>query len=104
MYGRRDDENPNWKGGITLERQAFYQSEEWKRVSQVVWKRDNATCQRCGVLADGTIEMHIHHILSFALAELRAESSNLVLLCEDCHSFIHSKTNTQMEYLANQRE
>jgi hypothetical protein len=99
MYGRRGAENPNWKGGMTPERQAFYQSEVWKQVSQRVWKRDKANCQRCGVHADGVIEMHIHHVISFAVEELRVNPLNLVLLCRDCHNFVHSTANTAREFL-----
>ena len=43
------EDNPNWKGGITPERQEFYRSDEWKAVSKFIWQRDNATCQRCGL-------------------------------------------------------
>jgi transposase-like protein len=46
MWNRKGELNPNWKGGVTPERQAFYASAEWKRVCRVVWKRDKATCQR----------------------------------------------------------
>jgi len=41
--------NPHWRGGITPERQTFYRSPEWKDCVKIVWKRDNATCQRRAV-------------------------------------------------------
>ena len=101
MWNMRGEANPRWLGGITPERQAFYVSPEWKSVCSFVWKRDKATCRRCGLKHIDSADMpfHIHHIQSFAIEELRAESNNLVLLCETCHHFIHSKRNKNREYL-----
>lgn len=102
LAGRPKSEHPNWKGGITPDRQAFYASPEWREVCRAVWKRADARCERCG--ADhrepsrrGTF--HVHHIVSFAVRELRAEATNLVLLCADCHRFVHSRKNTAREFL-----
>lgn len=102
MYGRRGEENPNWRGGVSPERQAFYESEEWRTASQLVWKRDKATCQRCGIVADGAIEMHIHHIVSFAVTALRASPENLILLCRECHHFVHSSENVSQKLIGEQ--
>jgi hypothetical protein len=101
MWNMRGELNPNWKGGVTPERQAFYMSDEWKVACLAVWQRDNAECQRCrlGRRTHPDMPMHIHHIVSFADKELRADVDNLVLLCETCHHFVHSKENTNNEYL-----
>lgn len=101
MWNKRGKLNPRWLGGITPERQEFYTSQEWKNACYDVWKRDNATCQRCGVVKgdNGCIPFHVHHIVGFADKELRADVSNLVLLCEACHLFIHSKRNTTNELI-----
>jgi hypothetical protein len=104
--GKRGAVVANWKGGITPERQAFYRSEEWKEAVKVVWKRDNGICQRCG-LDHRTVDrksptyrkFQIHHILSFAVVERRCDPSNLVLLCDKCHRFIHSKKNVNKEFI-----
>lgn len=84
---------PNWKGGITPERQAFYRSPEWKAVARLVWRRDNAQCQRCNLdyrqVDCKTVKFHIHHIVGFAITESRAEPANLVLLCQPCHMWMH---------------
>jgi hypothetical protein len=98
MYGKRGAEVPNWKGGCTPERQAFYTSLAWAAACVEVWHRDNAQCQRCGI-DSSEHKLHIHHIVSFAVKELRAESSNLVLLCVRCHRFVHSKQNTTAEFV-----
>ena len=99
MFDKRGSDNPNWKGGVTPERQAFYLSREWKQVSQQVWRRDEALCQRCGIKAAPGIEMHIHHKVSFAYRPLRAVLPNLVLLCDTCHDWVHSRRNRRREWI-----
>lgn len=98
MYGKRGAEVPNWKGGCTPDRQAFYTSHEWATACAEVWRRDNAKCQRCGI-DESERQLHVHHIVSFAVLELRAVPSNLVLLCVKCHHFVHSKRNVASEFL-----
>jgi len=101
MWNKKGELNHNWKGGITADRQLFYQSQEWKKACSYVWERDKATCQRCGLVKSKSADMpfHIHHIKSFANKELRSNTNNLVLLCETCHHFIHSSKNINNEYL-----
>jgi len=98
------EDNPNWKGGATPERQEFYRSNEWKSACAAVWTRANACCERCHldwrtVDRKTTPTFHVHHIVSFAVKELRAELSNLALLCRPCHLFVHSRANTGREFL-----
>ena len=91
-----------WKGGISPERQAFYASDEWKEAVKIVWARDNATCQKCGKhhnTAKSRGTFHIHHIISFKVKEKRADPNNLILLCKECHRWVHSKENTENEYI-----
>lgn len=84
-----------WLGGISPERQKSQSSVEWKRAKKEVWKRDGARCQRCKIYKNDYLkDFHVHHIVSFSLAEeLRTEPSNLVLLCKDCHYWVHSNAN-----------
>lgn len=104
LKGARPDANPNWKGGATPERQAFYRSPEWKAACVVVWHRADARCERCG-LDHRTVDrragprFHVHHIVSFVVKALRAEPTNLALLCRPCHLFVHSKANEAREFL-----
>lgn len=101
--GLRGADAPNWKGGITPERQAFYANDEWKASVRAVWQRDNDICQRCKLdfrtVDRSQVTFEIHHIVSFAVKELRCELSNLVLLCEGCHDWIHSRANVNKEFL-----
>lgn len=94
--------HPNWKGGVTPDRQSFYVTDEWRDAVKATWKRAGAKCERCGlhhndVETRGTF--HVHHIVSFAVRELRAEPSNLALLCKSCHLFVHSKKNKDKEFI-----
>lgn len=94
--------HPNFKGGLTPERQAFYSSIEWVELVKQVWQRDNATCQNCGKHHNETNNrgtFHIHHIISFQIREHRGELSNLVLLCKKCHRWVHSKDNINKKFI-----
>lgn len=106
MWNRRGDLNPRWLGGVTPERQAFYTGTAWKKACAAVWKRDKARCRRCDLHRSDALDMpfHIHHVVSFADRDLRAEPSNLVLLCEACHQFVHSRENLTREYLPQERD
>lgn len=107
MKGRTGANHPSWKGGVTPERQAFYASPEWREACCAVWHRADAQCERC--TADHRDHsqrgsFHVHHIVSFAVRELRASVSNLALLCRDCHLFVHSKKNVTGEFLGGGRK
>ena len=104
MYGRCGKNNPHWMGGITPERQAFYASPEWSDVVKLVWKRDGAKCSRCGVRKTDDIEMHIHHIITFAVKDMRCNPIDLMLMCKKCHNWIHSKKNIEGAFLAQPLE
>ena len=101
MWNKRGELNPNWRGGVTAERQAFYSSAEWRTACAEVWKRDRATCRRCEMKKEESADMpfHIHHIIPFESVDGRADTGNLVLLCEACHQFVHSRKNVAREYL-----
>lgn len=104
LKGVTGSAHPAWKGGLTPERQAFYSSDEWKETAKAVWIRDACTCQRCGCKPPrhGVKQHrgHVHHVVSFQVRELRAELSNLILLCADCHRWVHSNLNIAKEHIA----
>lgn len=95
MYGVCGENHPGWKGGHTSERQAFYNSEEWAIASRAVWIRDERTCQRCDKKKAWKDTFHIHHVVSFAIEELRADVDNLILFCAKCHRWVHGKENIE---------
>jgi hypothetical protein len=105
MYGKRGAQVPSWKGGVTPERQAFYSTPEWQAAAVTVYQRDSGSCQRCGRQPRGRAgkkQMHIHHIVSFAVVALRSELTNLVLLCTKCHRFVHSRANAAGEFVGKE--
>lgn len=104
MFGRTGISNSNWKGGISQERQSFYSSLEWKSIVPLVYKKYGYKCDRCGNQHKGKISLCIHHIISFKHRDIRCVLSNLVLLCETCHHFVHSKLNVNNEYLMSYDE
>lgn len=92
------EDNPNWKGGITPERQAFYHSDEWKEADKQVRQRDKV-CQNCQEKR-GSRKLHIHHVAGFYdYPELRCKLSNLVLLCHKCHMWVHSSKNINDKFI-----
>jgi hypothetical protein len=100
------ERNPKWKGGITPERQEFYRSAEWKSAVKAVWHRADACCERCGldwrtVDRKATPTFPIHHIVTFAVRELRSAIHNLALLCRPCHLWVHSNENAGQVFLAS---
>lgn len=109
MFGKKGESHPNWKGGVTPERGEVTNSLEWKSVQQLVYIRDEKTCQRCGHKSNGkcikrgkrnVVDMCIHHIVPFYESEkLRCDLNNLILLCLDCHYWVHSNKNTNKEYI-----
>ena len=103
LKGRSGSINPHWKGGITPERQAFYRSPEWKACVRAVWTRDNAICRRCALdyrtVDRKTRRFDLHHVDSFAIVERRADPGNIVLLCDVCHDWAHSKANAEKLFL-----
>lgn len=103
MRGKRGAEAINWKGGITPERQAFYSSPQWRAACCAVWARADARCERCGLDSRAcdlkTSPFHVHHIVGFAVRDLRAALNNLALLCKSCHHFVHSRANLKREFL-----
>lgn len=100
MFGRKGALAPSWRGGCTPERQAFYDTPEWADAVKAVWRRDKATCQRCGKKKENPEEEFcIHHIVSFAVKELRVVLSNLLLFCKPCHKWVHSRKNKRKEFI-----
>lgn len=79
--GMTGNKSLSWKGGITpinkVQRLKFY-----KEVRELVFKRDNYTCQICGNKG----ELQVDHIQPWSeYVELRFHMDNCRTLCVDCH-------------------
>lgn len=100
MAGRTGASNPNYKGGISPDRQAEYASAEWKRAARAVRRRDRGVCAKCGVKKAGWRAVHLHHLKSWTqYPELRCDAANIVTLCKACHDWVHSLANVSREFL-----
>lgn len=108
LKGKRGSEVHSWKGGKTPDRQKVYSSEEWKKAVVDVWHRDDAICQCCfkdhRLINRDEDKFHIHHIISFQIEKFRCDVDNLVLLCEDCHRWVHGKENKYQLFLGEYDE
>lgn len=92
------ENSPTWKGGKT-----HHYTGGFYRQRQKARKRDNFTCQLCGISErDFGRQMSVHHIKSYRDFEDKKEANqldNLVCLCEKCHRFIHSNLNVDRKFL-----
>lgn len=80
---QRGEKGNNWQGGKTPINKILRRSAEFKNWREVVFARDNWTCQFCGVRGG---KIHPHHIRPFALFPLlRFDVLNGITLCESCH-------------------
>ncbi len=89
--GKKLSEHPNWKGGVSFlyhtERQILMNQSKYKIWRELVFIRDNWTCQEC--FQRGFI-LNAHHDKSWKdFPELRFEVNNGITLCLDCHLKIH---------------
>ena len=80
---KRGSKSHFWKGGQVNKMKQTRNGVEWKLWRETVFKRDDWTCQECGVR--GGI-LHPHHIKEVSrFPELIYTVSNGLTLCRDCH-------------------
>jgi 5-methylcytosine-specific restriction endonuclease McrA len=69
-----------------LKRPSFYDTEEWKRLRYQALKASEGRCNLCGNSAHGGATLRVDHIKSVRrYPNLRADPSNLQVLCNDCN-------------------
>lgn len=79
---------PGWKGGVCAENELARKSIEYRLWRESVFKRDNFTCQECGIRAGKgkKVVLNADHIKRFAeYPELRYAINNGRTLCAPCH-------------------
>ena len=107
----KESGSPFWKGGINGNNDTLRHRREYKQWRDLVYKRDDYTCQCCGNRGG---KLNAHHINQFAdYPDLRYEVDNGITLCTNCHdatidgSFhniygTHNTTSWQLrEYIFN---
>lgn len=100
MYGKYGKESPAYIDGSSPERQKLYSRSLWGEIRKVIYKRDNYKCQRCGNPHKIDNKLNAHHIKSWAgNRKERFNLENIITLCNKCHNWVHSKRNTDKEFL-----
>ena len=78
------ENNPNWKGGVTVKNRGMRHSEEYRLWRRSVFERDGFKCQICGDDKGGNL--NAHHIKEWAnYPESRFSLDNGKTLCDLCH-------------------
>jgi 5-methylcytosine-specific restriction endonuclease McrA len=75
--------------------------DNWDEIRHIVYKRDNYTCQECGAKGKrvgGEAEINCHHIVSLSKNGTN-DYSNLITLCDDCHTKKHPHLQLQRDGL-----
>jgi 5-methylcytosine-specific restriction endonuclease McrA len=76
---------PNWRGGISKQRDIDKRTKEYKEWRSQVYERDNYTCISCRDNSGGNL--HAHHIENYSSSiELRLNINNGITLCNNCHN------------------
>lgn len=101
MYGKTGAANPRYIDGSSPERQRMYVQGHGRAFIRGVLVRDAYRCRRCGAPKTKPRSLHVHHVKPWAgNPALRFDLSNAVTLCRGCHSWVHSRKNTDREFLA----
>ena len=80
---QRGNKGNNWQGGITPINKLIRHSLKYRLWRELVFKRDNWTCQECKIRGG---KLHSHHIKSFSkYPKLRFDINNGKTLCIECH-------------------
>ncbi len=97
-----------WKGGVSAPNEIARKSMEYRLWRESVFKRDNYTCQQCGLRGGcgKKVVLNADHIKPFSLyPDLRYAIGNGRTLCVDCHkktpTYGKNRRNSAVEYLSS---
>ena len=83
-------------------KQKFYDSKDWRTISNIVKSKDFGLCQVClnkNIVKSSDV---VHHIISLDEDRNKAlDRDNLICLCHKCHNKIHNdmKDNSKKELI-----
>ena len=96
---KRGFNHPNWAGGKRNERKIAMNTFEYRDWRQSVFKRDDWTCQICGVRG---VYLEADHIKPWcAFPDLRYETSNGRTVCKPCHLSLDTHSYGALKYMEN---
>ena len=73
------------------EQNKLYRDSRWKKCREIILKRDNYTCCRCGKKQNES-ELHVHHLnYDSGKKPWEYQDVDLVTLCKGCHAEEHGK-------------
>ena len=96
------ENNPSWNPNKTdEERKNSRSNDEYAKLVNNVFVRDNYTCQCCGQYSK---DLKAHHMNSYDIhVDERYDIKNMITLCGNCHSNFHKKygygKNTKEQFL-----
>jgi 5-methylcytosine-specific restriction endonuclease McrA len=68
------------------DRQAFYASDEWRRLRYQAILRSKGCCEACGMSRKDGIVLHVDHVKPISIyPHLKLILANLQVLCKDCN-------------------
>ena len=89
--------NPNYTNGRSKYFTTIRYGDDWEAIRLLIYRRDNFTCQECGLKQeDSKCSFHIHHKIPF-LISFDNSPKNLITLCPSCHKKIENQIIKQMK-------
>jgi len=84
----RGSGNPSWIDGSSYNKRCF-RGVDWDEKRLATYRRDNWTCQICGVKC-GKKRIQCHHIIPYSTTKDN-RMGNLITLCASCHATLHNR-------------
>ena len=72
---------------------------DWNTIRERVLKRDNYTCQDCGLYDPDKYHLQVHHIVPIKDGGDEFDENNCVTLCKECHLKRHRFLNKKCKSL-----
>lgn len=77
--------------------EVFDGSDNWQQFASEIRDHHGTLCDRCGKPSD---KLHVHHIRPIKYGYPKnCDDKWLAVLCPKCHRFVHSKQNTEREFI-----